>query len=220
MDNVLTQTSPTERTAHFDHVVLVHGFGAHASFLTRLERRLSNPDRVAKRWGYRSLRVAIDQLASEFANVLQQLGGDPNLRCIHLVTHSMGCIIARAALQQHTPGNLGRWVMLAPPNRGAYSAATWAWPLGLLFPPVRQLSTSSDSYVNQLPEPERVEFGVISASRDWIVRERDTHLPTQQDHLILPCIHSQLLFDRQTAEQVSYFLEHGRFHREQIDVNR
>ena len=191
--------------------MLVHGFGARPTFMRRLASSLKRKNLETECWGYRSLRVPIEDIADQFAEHLRSISD--RFERVHLVTHSMGCIVARAALTKHSPNNLGRWVMLAPPNRGAYSADTWAWPLRLIFPPVKQLSTSADSFVNQLPQPSNIEFGVIGASFDWIVRTKHTHLPGEQDHFMLPCIHSQLMFDRGAAKQIRHFLDHGRFER-------
>ena len=41
---------------------------------------------------------------------------------MNFVTHSMGGIVVRTYLNKYQPDHLGRVVMIAPPNQGAYLA--------------------------------------------------------------------------------------------------
>jgi pimeloyl-ACP methyl ester carboxylesterase len=60
-------------------------------------------------------RKGLDELGASLAKELQRLAP----RRVHLVAHSMGGMVARAALK-HSPQNLGRVVMLGTPNQGSF----------------------------------------------------------------------------------------------------
>jgi pimeloyl-ACP methyl ester carboxylesterase len=192
-------------------VSLVHGFFAHSVMLGPLAHRLADLGYRAERFGYRDMRRSILVHAERFADALRRLDAAPDVATIHLVTHSMGGIVARAALAGFRPRKLGRFVMLAPPNRGSYVANWLAGPFGRLFEPVAELTTRTDSLVNTLSMPEGVEVGVIAAGKDALVAPASTRPSVPHAFALLPCMHSSLLFRRDAADLVARFLTTGTF---------
>jgi pimeloyl-ACP methyl ester carboxylesterase len=199
--------TPTTR----DAVVLVHGLAANSLVMAPLARALSRCYGQVVNWGYSSLWSPIECHGQRLAALLKGL--DEQVERVHLVTHSMGGIIARLALAEFQPQRLGRFVMVTPPNRGSHVASRLAPWLGRICPPLVQLAECSDSLVCRLPLPQVQELGVIAAATDFLVREPNTRLGCETDHITLPGLHSSLLWRRETAEQVQHFLEHGRFRR-------
>ena len=194
-------------------VVLVHGLAAHRMVMMPLERHLKPRFARVTNWGYSSLWSRIERHGAALAGLLADLEGSADVEHIHLVTHSMGGIIARLALAEKMPAKLGRMVMLAPPNRGSH-VARWLSPvLGLICPPLVQLSDHCQSFVACLPPLAGVHVGVVAAAADELVCEKSTHLPNEADHITLPGFHSSILWFEETARQVAHFLEQGRFDR-------
>jgi len=76
---------------------------------------------------------------------------------------------------------------------------------------IDQLAARPDSFVNCLPALEGVEVGVIAASLDALVPRASTHLAGQRDHIVMPSLHSMLIYRKRVAREVQHFLEHGRF---------
>jgi len=192
-------------------VSLVHGFLANPCMLAVLSRRLDARGYLPRPWGYHDMRSSILVHAEAFARELEALDADRAVGTIHLVTHSMGGIVARAAIERYRPRKLGRIVMLAPPNRGSFVADRLAAAVGPLFRPVAELTTSSDSLVNSLGMPADVDVGVIAATRDALVSEESTRPDVPHAHATIPCLHSSLLFRRDAAVMVADFLTTGRF---------
>jgi pimeloyl-ACP methyl ester carboxylesterase len=196
-----------------DAVVLVHGLLATPAMMGALARSLGKVFARTVNWGYQSLWSPIERHGRELATVLQRLDREGHER-IHLVTHSMGGIIGRIALAEYVPNRFGRFVMIAPPNRGSRVASRLAPFLGRICPPLCQLADETTSFVCSLPPPQVPELGIIAARTDFMVFESSTRLGCESDHITLPGLHSSLLWRPETAEQVRHFLEHGRFRRQ------
>lgn len=199
------------RVAPGECVSLVHGFLANSTMLAVLSFRLRRHGYRTDRWGYRNMFCSLLVHAERFAGELRRLDACPEVDRVHLVTHSMGCIVARAALALERPAKLGRFVMLAPPNRGSFVATAAADTFGRWFRPVRELTTEETSLVNSLPTPAGVDIGVIAAGRDFLVSSESTRPDAPHDHVTLPCLHSSLLYRRDAAELTAAFLRDGRF---------
>jgi pimeloyl-ACP methyl ester carboxylesterase len=197
--------------AAWECVSLVHGFLANPLMMTVLGHRLDRRGYLSKTWGYWNMRRSILEHAEAFSRELARLDADQAVGRIHLVTHSMGGIIARAALDRFRPRKLGRFVMLAPPNHGSFVATAAAGVLGGLFKPVAELTTAPDSLVNSLGMPSGIDVGVIAASRDALVSAESTRPDVPHAHVTIPCLHSSLLFRRDAADLVAAFLATGEF---------
>ena len=192
-------------------VLLVHGYLANRLLLAPLAGRLGRRGFAPITWGYWNIRCSLLVHAANLARRLQALDADPAADVLHLVTHSMGGIVARAALDRYRPRKLGRIVMLAPPNRGSFVATQTAGTFGRFLAPVAELSTAPTSLVNSLPEPADVEIGVIAAEFDALITDDATRLNVPHAHVSVPTFHSGLLFRRDAADLTAAFLATGRF---------
>jgi pimeloyl-ACP methyl ester carboxylesterase len=191
--------------------VLLHGLGPGAFIMRRLARRVSQAGYETINWSYPSLRQTIEAHAQKLHELLGSLDARTDVKRIHLVTYSMGSIITRYALGMGRPAKLGRIVMIAPPNRGSFWAALVGPALRPCIRIIDQLAARPGSFVNELPQPDDLEIGVIAARQDLLVGCANTHLPKQTDHLVLPGLHSTIVLQRNAAQAVLQFLAAGRF---------
>lgn len=199
--------APREREV----VVLVHGLLMVGPVMKPLEWRLQRAGFGVINWTYWTTRDNIEIHGQRLHRTLSDLDADPTVSRIHLLTHSMGGIVTRAALAHGKPAKLGRIVMLAPPNHGS-RAARWLAPLlGGIVRPFRELSSGEGSYVRRAPGLEGVEFAVIAARWDILVQRESTHLAGQRDHLVLNGFHTPLVWQSSTAQRAIRFLKTGRF---------
>ncbi len=197
-------------------VVLVHGLAASRSMLRPLEMQLQRSGYETLNWGYPSIRGDIESVAQALQLNLRQVCEDVNVDRVHLVTHSMGSIIARIALANVEFTRLGRVVMLAPPHGGSHVATRLAKWLGWLFKPLPQLADPRDSFVNTLVEPIGHEIGIIAAARDRVVRIESTRLAQQSDHIVVDTGHSSMLIRKEVWRLIESFLRSGRFERQVV----
>ena len=201
--------APADRAS--ECAALVHGFMANTAMLAVLGHRLRARGFATTAWGYWNMQCSLLIHAQRFARDLERLDHDPRIGVLHVVGHSMGCIISRAALDLYRPGKIGRFVMLAPPNRGSFVATATAHTFGRILKPVAELSTAGDSLVNSLPTPRGIDIGVIAAKHDALVAEESTRPDVPHAHITLPTWHTGLLFRPETADLVAGFLSTGGF---------
>jgi len=214
----LTYAGQSEASPKRETVVLVHGLAANRSILWPLQRSLRRRGYRTHNWGYSSIRGEIQSLSSSLSGELQKLNADPLVGRFHLVTHSMGSILARAALASHDFSQLKRVVMLGPPHGGSRVATQLARSLGWFCQPLVQLSDCPDSLVNNLVEPTGYEIGIIAAAQDRVVRIDDTCLSCQSDHIVVNSGHTSMLFRREVADLIESFLRQGRFAKPDLRV--
>lgn len=149
---------------------------------------------------------------------------------IHFVTHSMGGILIRYFLQQQPIPDLGRVVMIAPPNQGSELVDTLGGVPGFDWingPAGAQLGTGSDSLPNQLGAVD-FEVGVIAGNRSWnpvysnlIPGDDDGKVSVERakvegmrDFIVLPATHTFIMRDLEAIRQTIYFLQKGVFSRD------
>ena len=211
-------------------VVLLHGLGRTRFSMARLACELERDGYRVINLSYRSRARSLEENATKWLHFQLQQVDAPRL---HFVTHSMGGILVRLWLREHgAPANLGRVVMLAPPNAGSeVSDRLASFPPARWFvgPNVARLTTAPDALPATLgPWPGGAgELGVIAGDRpinrimaallpapsDGKVTVASTHLTGERDHVVLPYSHTWLGWRGETVAQVKAFLREGKFAR-------
>lgn len=199
-------------------VVLVHGLAGSRLDMLFLAKRLRSLGFNVENWGYWSLNTSIQTHADRLAAALKRLENSDSVERIHLVGHSMGGIIIRAAMEEHHDAGQGskiqRAILLAPPNRGSHVATKLDPWLGWLAPSLSELSDRDESFVNQLPNSlrdSRLEFGVVEATKDRVIRPDCVQLDGQTDFAKIEGHHGILTWYPKTGQLVEHFLLTGQF---------
>lgn len=192
-----------------DIVLLVHGFASHRAVMWPLSLRLQSFGFRAVSWSYASLFSPIDAHATRLrAFCTSQFSNEPRF---HVVAHSMGAIVTRVALDSAPLPNLGRIVLLAPPNKGSPIARIASRFLANILVPTRELSDQPTSFVNRLSNSGDLEVGIIAAKFDLLVPVQNTHLPSERSHKTRFATHNSLLLSRKASIDIANFLRTGSF---------
>lgn len=153
-----------------DYVILLHGLNRTAYSMSKIAVALSESGYHVINYSYPSRKYSIDVLALSLLDKVINTHCINNKKKIHFVTHSLGGIILRKYLQEKPMLNIGRIVMITPPNHGSKwvdflkKSPLFSWILGVSG---KQLGSKSTSYVNHLPPKIECELGVIAATKSY-----------------------------------------------------
>lgn len=216
---------PTEEPHPLGTVVLVHGLFCRNGVLEWMARNLSNAGYDAYTYEYRSSKQGITELAQDLiANLPCLTKRLPKGSKVHFLTHSMGGLILRKALELDTDGSLSAWidriVLLAPPNQGSIMADI-ATAVGLdqfnkSIGDLRFLE-EADSEVKHIGVPAHYKgkIGIIAGIFDGKVIPQDSiaipdmHEGTDYEIKHVIATHPGLLYSDKALEYVLEFYKTG-----------
>jgi len=208
-----------------DSVILLHGLARSNRSMKKLEMALLEAGYSVHNVSYASTRKHIEQLADEAIGEALKLC--PADRKLHFVTHSLGGILVRQYLLHHEIENLGRVVMLGPPNKGSEVVDKLRDFPGFHFingDAGLELGTGESSVPNRLGAAN-FDLGIIAGTRsinlilsrmidgvdDGKVSVENTKLEGMHDHLEMEVTHPFMMRNNKVIEQVIHYLESGRF---------
>ena len=208
-----------------DCAVLLHGLARGSSSMNVLAEALADDGFVVHNIDYPSTSAGVEQLSVATVGAALNLCADAPR--VHFVTHSLGGILVRQQLALQQPPNMGKVVMLGPPNGGSELVDQlgefpgFAWING---PAGSELGTDPRSIPRNLPAVD-YPVGVIAGNRsmnplysgllpgpdDGKVTVQSTHVQGEADHRVLPVSHTFMMRDDTVIRQTLHFLHHGRF---------
>lgn len=207
-------------------VILLHGLGRTRWSCWRLEQTLRRDGYQVVNVTYPSRARSVEELAEDYLAPL--IAAQRDAPRLHFVTHSMGGILLRCYLRDHSVPHLGRVVMLAPPNAGSELAdrlkPTWLYRT-VNGPAGQQLGTG-DLPPALGPWPAGAgELGIIAGDRSWNplfsawlpgpddgkVTVARTRLMGMEDFLVVHSSHTWLAGRTKGIRPVRTFLRTGRF---------
>ncbi|MCP4875236.1 MAG: alpha/beta hydrolase [Gammaproteobacteria bacterium] len=214
--------------SHADSVILLHGLARSDKSMQKLAQALSDEGYCVQNVSYASTRNNVETLAIEAIDPALQ--ACPAGSKINFVTHSLGGILVRQYLRDHKIENLGRVVMLGPPNKGSEIIDKLSDFPGFYFihgDAGLQLGTGETSVPNQLGRAD-FDLGIIAGTRsvnlilsslipgvdDGKVSVENTRLEGMNDHLEMEVTHPFMMRNNRVIEQVIHYLKTGNFKRD------
>jgi triacylglycerol lipase len=206
-------------------VVVLHGLARSSHSMSRLADRLSDAGFVVNNLDYPSTREPFDELVAGLVRAVER--DSASCPRIHFVGYSLGALLVRGYLRQDHPKNLGRVVMIGPPNHGSeiVDAIGCTWLFHAIFGPVgSELGTSPGGLPARLGLPD-FEFGVIAGNQPinplgwWLIPgENDgevsvesTRLEGMGDFIVVPENHTFMMNGPEVAKETVAFLRTGHF---------
>ncbi|KQT76902.1 alpha/beta hydrolase [Methylobacterium sp. Leaf466] len=218
----MTSTDPAR-----EGVLLLHGIARRAASLAGLERAFRAAGYATLNLDYPARKAPLEDLVERIAPEVAAFAG--SVAALHMATHSMGGLLARALVTRHRPANLGRVVMLGPPNGGS-EIADRLWrlaPYRLFFGPAgAQLTTTPDAALRALLGRVEYPLGIIAGDRSlsplesWLmlpgpddgrVTVARTKVAGMTDHVTLHATHSLMMNNATVVAQALHFVRVGSF---------
>lgn len=208
-------------------VILLHCLAGSPLFMLPIEKQLIKAGYQVLNLAYPSRKKDIFTLANEIQQKIASWYDQDHIK-IHFVTYSLGGIILRALLANAVPANLGRIVMLAPPNQGCpvvnrlKKYRLFKWFFG---PAAQQLDTHLPQILPPFHTP--TEIGIIAGNKhycnffnallpdihDGLLGIEHTKFEHMTDHLIVPTSHLFIVFNSEVIKQIQWFIKKGNFFR-------
>ncbi|MCH9852626.1 MAG: alpha/beta hydrolase [Alphaproteobacteria bacterium] len=212
-------------------VVFLHGLAQRAESMQYLANYIETIGFQVQNIIYDSKSSKIETLARAVENGigLCQLN---DASTIHLVGHSLGAILIRQYISTSATNNIGKIVLIAPPNRGspivnllARNKERTAEKYGIAF---LELGQGKEYFVNNIPIVGVSSIGIIAGSGkstrneylfsmwikgvdDGMVAVQSTRLKGVKHHITVPYSHHDIIYATDVHEQVAHFLFNGKF---------
>ncbi len=211
-----------------DCVVLLHGLARTANSMVPMQEALADAGFETINVDYPSREFTIERLAPiAVGEGLENCRTIEDIGVIHFVAHSLGGILVRQYLAEWDIPELGRVVMLGPPNQGSKAADElrdlpgFDWVNG---PAGKQLGKGERSVPLALG-PADFELGIIAGTRsidpvasavlddpdDGRVSVEDTKLEGMSDFAVVDHSHAFMMRMQEPIELTIRFLKTGSF---------
>jgi len=209
-------------------VVLIHGLWRSGAAMNVIVRDLEHFGYLVSVADYPSTKQTIPALSAEYivpaVDVCMQKGAET----VHMVSHSMGGILARQYLQTHELPPGGKVVMLSPPNQGSklseFFFGNWFYE-AIVGPAGVSLTKQSEGIISSLL-PVKAPVGIIAAYRGWslwpqswlpepndgTVSLASMILPEMSDFVVVNSGHAMMRYSDKTHSYIRQFIKHGRFY--------
>jgi len=210
-----------------DHVILIPGLLRSPHTMKPMEKALQVAGYKTVILDYPSRTQTIHGLSHDYLAPVILACQKAGAKQIHFVTHSLGGLLVRDYLSRQKLPELGRVVMLAPPNQGSEVVdriGHWRAFKAVNGPAGGELGTADNSPPKALG-PVDFPLGIIAGDRsiNWInsciipgsddgkVSVEHTKVKGMTDHIVLHRTHPMIMKRNDSIMLTLRFLRKGRF---------
>lgn len=215
----------TSENTECETIVLLQAMGRGRASLWVLDTRLQQAGYKTVNFPFVAYGQSIDDLAQQFCSFIRER---VKTKRYHIIAHSLGNLIVRAAFRYDVPEGLCRIIMLAPPNQPAeLTRVLRDNPIYKWFTGESGQELASDEFYRDLPIPP-TEFGIIAGTKnqsfmvkepnDGVITVESTKLEGMKDWITVPQSHTFIMNSRLVASLCISFLEHGLFDRNLLQM--
>jgi len=224
----LKAACPNAPVQSSENVILLHGLCRTSRSMAKMEHALTQAGYTVHNVDYPSRTAHIQKLADDAIGKAIGDCRENGATKIDFVTHSMGGTLVRSYLSRHSVPDLGRVVMLAPPNQGSEvvdKLGGWFFFKWINGPAGNELGTDKNSTPNQLG-PAHYPVGIIAGDRsiNWInsltmipgaddgkVSVERARLAGMSDFKVIHTTHPFVARNNEVIRQTIAFLQTGKF---------
>ena len=210
------------------HVIVLHGIARSSSSMEDISNFLTKKGYDVSNIDYQSTDHTLEKLTEQLYTTIADRINNPAQK-IHIVCYSMGCLLTRALIHQHRPANLGRVVMIGPPNGGSEVADFLKDNLiyQKVYGPAGQQLTTEQTEIKDFIGSDMVDYEVGIIAGDWTidpissliipgeddgkVAVKNTKLAGAKDHIVIHAVHTFIIQADEAMEQTNHFLQYGKF---------
>lgn len=226
-------TALTSPLAAEEVVILLHGLARTSASMETMEAALSDEGYTVHNLDYPSRHQPIKTLATHIRTQIDAVTDSDDT--LHFVTHSMGGILVRTMQKDAAFENLGRVVMLSPPNQGSELVDTlgehWAfdWAFDWINGPAgNQLGTDTNGFIAQLGPVDfplcvitgdlsinGINSCIIPGDDDGKVSIKSAKVEGMAAYKVIHATHPYIMKNKQAIELTIQFLKTGELSRSQ-----
>jgi pimeloyl-ACP methyl ester carboxylesterase len=205
-------------------VIVVHGIIRSSKSMKKMKARLEQEGFLVVPFDYPSTRVSMEKCASYLGRTIASL---QDVKEVNFVTHSMGGLIVRSWAADNKNTNIGRFVMMGTPNKGAELAdrlKDWKVFKYILGPAGQELVSDDNGKIAKLPIP-KFPFAIVAGAKgtkngynplipgddDGTVALSSARLEGASDFMSVPTLHSFLISNPTVVDSVARYLKTGAF---------
>jgi len=193
-------------------IVCLHGFMRSKWCMMRITHFMENEGFRVYNHDYPTREKPIEAHGKDLIQELKALAIDYPGRPIHFITHSMGALVLRSAVNDNEcpeEAKMGKAVLLAPPNQGSafgrslkdYDAVRW-----VVGPAAGAQLLESEGFDTLGEFPPSMDVMVIAGEFDSRVSLEEAKLKGPHTFLVLPRGHSLIMYDRKAIREANNFL--------------